>query len=293
MSPQAKRQGVRHLIEMHGYSERRACQLARIARSTARYKPKRSVEETVLRERVRQMASRHKAYGCPRITRLIRREGSVVNKKRIHRIWKAEGLQLPRRRPKKRRYRPRGEVIQRAEYQNHVWSYDFAEDRTENGGRLRLLPVLDEFTRECLAIHVAGSIPSADVVQLLDWLFLLHGSPEHLRSDNGPAFIANAVERWLAGGQCKPIYITPGSPWENPYIESFIGKLRQECLDRYLFVNVREAREIVENWRLEYNDFRPHSSLDYLTPVEFAAQQRPDAQQHAYAEQPSAPILSL
>jgi transposase InsO family protein len=140
-----------------------------------------------------------------------------------------------------------------------------------------MLTVMDEFTRECVAIEVGYSLSSAEVIQVLDWLFLLRGHPEHLRSDNGPELIAYEVQRWLAERGCQTIYITPGSPWENPYIESFIGKLRDECLDQYLFANLAETREIVEHWRQEYNEYRPHSSLEYLTPMEFAAQHQPDA----------------
>jgi transposase InsO family protein len=253
------------------YSQRKACQLVGISRSSARYKTQQKASEVKLRTDIRDLANRHKTYGYRRITALLRREGSKkINKKRVHRIWKAEGLQVPHRKHKKRRYGPKGEVIHKAEYSNHVWSYDFVEDRTEKGGRLRILTVMDEFTRESLAILVDRSIRSAQVINLLEWLFLVWGVPEYIRSDNGPEFIALAIQEWLEQRQCKTIYITPGSPWENPYIESFIGKLRQECLDRYLFGNVQEAQEILEHWRHEYNHYRPHSSLGYLTPVEFA-----------------------
>ena len=271
MSPQAKRQCAAYLMAEKEYSQRRASQLVGISRSSIRYEPSQREGEANLRKEIRDLADRHHSYGYRRITVLMRREGSKkINKKCVHRIWKAEGLQLPRRKPKKRRYGPKGEVIHKAERPNHVWSYDFLEDRTEKGNKLRILTVMDEFTRECLAILVDRSIPSAQVIHLLEWLFLVHGAPEHIRSDNGPELVAQAVQDWLAQRQCKTIYITPGSPWENPYIESFIGKLRTECLDRYLFVNVQEAQEILENWRYEYNHYRPHSSLGYLTPMEFS-----------------------
>jgi putative transposase len=273
VSPQAKRQCAAYLMAEKDYSQRRACQLIGISRSVARYEGRQKEDQAELRKEIRDLADRHKTYGYRRISVLLRREGSKkINKKRIHRIWKAEGLQLDRRKPRKRRYGPKGEVIHKAERRNHVWSYDFLEDRTERGDKLRILTVMDEFTRECLAILVDRSIPSAQVIHLLEWLFLVRGTPEHLRSDNGPELVAQAVQDWLAQRECKAIYITPGSPWENPYIESFIGKFREECLDRYLFVNVQEAQEIAENWRYEYNHYRPHSSLGYLTPVEFARQ---------------------
>lgn len=273
MSPQAKRQSVAYLVVEKDYSQRRACQLVGIGRSSARYAARQKEGEAELREEIRDLANRNKTYGYRRITALLRREGSkIINKKRVHRIWKDEGLQLTRRKRRKRRYGPKGEVIHKAERRNHVWSYDFVEDRTEKGNKLRILTVMDEFTRESLATLVDRSIPSIQVINLLEWLFLTRGTPEYIRSDNGPEFVAQAVQEWLAQRQCNTIYITPGSPWENPYIESFIGKLRAECLDRYSFVNVQEAREILENWRHEYNYYRPHSSLGYLAPSEYAGQ---------------------
>jgi len=163
-----------------------------------------------------------------------------------------------------------GEMINKAEYPNHVWSYDFVEDRTERGGKLRILAIIDEYTRECLAIRVAPSIPASAVVRVLEWLFLTRGVPKHIRSDNGPEFVARAVCHWLEESGCQTLFINPGSPWENGYIESFIDKLRDECLNREIFRNGGEAQVIVENWRQEYNNYRPHSSLDYLTPSEFA-----------------------
>ena len=165
---------------------------------------------------------------------------------------------------------PKGEVTKRAEHPNHVWTYDFVEDRTERGGRLRILVVLDEYTRESLAVRVAPTFPSASVIEELEWLFLTRGVPEHIRSDNGPEFTADAIRTWLAGRECDTIFIKPGSPWENPFIESFNGSLRDECLNMELFASLREAQEIVENWRCDYNDLRPHSSLEYKTPSEFA-----------------------
>ena len=165
---------------------------------------------------------------------------------------------------------PAGEIINRAAYPNHVWSYDFVEDRTERGGKLRILVVIDEYTRECLAIRVEPSIPASVVIEVLEWLFLTRRVPKFLRSDNGPEFVAKAVRNWLAESGCQTLFITPGSPWENGYIESFNDKLRDECLNREVFRNGREAQAFVENWRQEYNNYRPHSSLGYLTPVEFA-----------------------
>jgi putative transposase len=241
-----------------------------LARSTARYErePKPDDQETVLQ--IRELATKHKRYGYRRITALLRREGSGINVKRVHRLWKAEGLQVTRKRRRRRRMGPKGEVTKKAEYPNHVWTYDFVEDRTERGGKLRILVVLDEYTRESLAIRVGCTFPSKSVVDVLELLFMTRGVPEHIRSDNGSEFTADVIKTWLAGKDCDTIFITPGSPWENPFIESFNGSLRDECLNMELFASLREAQELVETWRREYNDLRPHSSLEYKTPSEFA-----------------------
>jgi transposase InsO family protein len=227
-----------------------------------------------------------------RITVMLEREGRRVNRKRVHRLWKLDGLQIPGRRPRKRRRGPEGEVIHQARYPNHVWSYDFLEDRTEQGGKIRILTVLDEFTRESLEIRVERSIPSARVIDTLEWLGLVRGLPAHIRSDNGPEFVAKEVRKWLRGKGCQTIYINPGSPWENPYIESFNGKLRTECLNRHAFANGREAQEIVTNWRDEYNKYRPHSSLGYQTPEEFASTFSDPMNLNAHTKT-AAPILSF
>ena len=272
MSPQAKRNAVKHLVVERSYSERGACQLVGIGRSSARYQSKEQPEEAAFRRRVRELANGHPGYGYRRITAVLRREGSDMNHNRVQRVWQAEGLQLPRRKPRKRRCGPRGEVIHKARYRNHVWSYDFLEEHTVKGNRLRILAVIDEFTRECLALLADRSITSDKVVDLLDWLFLVYGKPQHLRSDNGPELVARRVQDWLAEQGCHTIYISPGSPWENAYIESFIGKFRKECLDRYLFYTLHETRSIIEDWREEYNCYRPHSALGYMSPSAFAAQ---------------------
>ena len=241
-----------------------------VSRSVVRYVARKRDDEAMLIKKIRKLAIRNSRYGYRRITVLLRREGFRVNKKRVHRIWKSEGLGLPRRRPKRRRIGPVGEIINKAEYPDHVWSYDFVEDRTERGGKLRILVIIDEYTRECLAIRVEPSIPASAVIEVLEWLFLTRGVPKYLRSDNGPEFIAKAVCQWLESSGCQALFINPGSPWENGYIESFNDKLRDECLNREMFKNGKEAQSIVEAFRLEYNNYRPHSSLDYLTPAEFA-----------------------
>jgi transposase InsO family protein len=271
VGPSEKRIGVWFLKGEHEYSERQACHMVSIPRSVHRYQRIKKPDEDWLRERIRELANQNKRYGCPRIHTLINREASVVNIKRIHRIWKEEGLQLPRKRPKKRNYGPPGEVVNRALYENHVWSWDFVFDRTERGGQLKFLTIIDEFTRESLALPVSSRIGSQKVMQMLDYLFLTRGKPKFIRSDNGPEFVAYRVQDWLRDNQCDVMYIKPGSPWENAYIESFNGKFRDECLNMHIFRNVPDAERIVDYWRDEYNNYRPHSSLGNLTPVEFAA----------------------
>ena len=196
----------------------------------------------------------------------------MVNHKRIERIWRQEGLQLPRRQVRKRRYGTGGNVQRRAEFPNHVWSYDFTEDRTERGQKIRVLAILDEFTRQALLVHVARSIPASRVWDSLQWLFASYGVPHHLRSDNGPEFIATLIKDGLTHAGCNSIFIEPGHPWENPFIERFIGTLKHECLNRYLFDSLAEAQVIVDHWCVEYNQYRPHSALGYLPPAVFAQQ---------------------
>jgi len=270
VSPLARRSGVKYLTKQGRCSQRRACIVVGMSRSLVRYIARRRKGEAELIKKIRKLAVHHSRYGYRRITALLRREGWRINRKRVHRIWKSEGLGLPRRRPKRRRMGPTGGIVNKAEYPNHVWSYDFVEDRTERGGKLRILVIIDEYTRECLAIRVEPSIPALVVTRMLEWLFLTRGVPKYIRSDNGPEFISKAVCQWLKESGCRSLFIRPGSPWENGYIESFNDKLRDECLNREIFRNGKEAQAIVEVWRGEYNNYRPHSSLDYLTPAEFA-----------------------
>lgn len=252
------------------YPERYGCRLVGISRSVVRYKLQEREGDEELRQRIRGLSRKRKRYGYRRITELIRQEGLIVNHKRIHRLWKDEGLTLPRRRPKRRRTGETVEMVNKAEYKDHVWAYDFVEDRTEKGNRIRMLNILDEYTRECLAIRVERSIDSKKVKDTLNWLFLTRAVPGHIRSDNGPEFIAKDLKEWLVETGCKTIYIEPGSPWENGYIESFNGKFRDECLNMEIFRNMAEAKTVVEIWRRDYNEFRPHSSLGYMTPAEFS-----------------------
>lgn len=245
-----------------------------IQRSSARYVRRSRPDEAATVALVRDYAHEQPMYGYRIIAAMMKQDGHRINRKRVYRIWRQEGLQQPRRQKTKRRYGDPSTALIRAGGPNDVWTYDFLEGRTERGGKLRMLTVLDEYTRECLAIHVARSISSRQVIEVLDWLFLVRGAPGHLRSDNGPEFVAHALQGWLTGRQCHTLYITPGSPWENPFIESFNGTFRSECLDRWLFASGREAQLVIEQWRQEYNHRRPHSSLGYMPPAAFAEQAR-------------------
>ena len=215
------------------------------------------------------LATRYGRYGYRRITALLREAGWVVNFKRVERIWRREGLKVPHKQPKRGRlWLNDGSCIRlRPEYPNHVWSYDFVEDRTHDGRKYRMLNIVDEFTRECLAIRVNRKLNSTDVIDVLSDLFIMRGVPGHVRSDNGPEFVAKAVRDWICAVGAKTAYIEPGSPWENGYCESFNSKLRDELLDGEIFYTLEEARVIIENWRRCYNEIRPHSSLGYRPPA--------------------------
>jgi putative transposase len=271
VSPSDKSIAAGYLEGEHDFSERQACQLVSLPRSTHRYEHIRKPEENVLREQIRALATQNKRFGYPRIHALLEREYGVVNIKRVHRIWKDEGLQLPRRRPRKRNTGPTGEVFHKATHKNHVWSWDFVFDATEKGGALKCLTVIDEYTRESLEISVSNRIGSQKVISIIDQLFLSRGTPDFIRSDNGPEFVAKAIHKWLKKRGSKAMYIKPGSPWENPYIESFNGKFRDECLNMHIFRNISDAQWIISQWRNLYNYYRPHSSLNYQTPTQFAA----------------------
>jgi transposase InsO family protein len=208
-------------------------------------------------------------YGYRRITALLKHEGWRVNHKRVERIWRREGLKVPKKQPKRKRlWLNDGSCIRlRPEYKNHVWSYDFVSTRTYDGRAIRILTILDEYTRECLGMKVARNITSDDVLEYISDLFLLRGIPKHIRSDNGPEFTAKAVRNWLNCIGVKTLYIEPGSPWENGYIESFNGKLRDELLNGEIFMTLLEAKVLIGSWRNEYNHLRPHSSLGYRPPA--------------------------
>jgi len=223
-------------------------------------------------------------YGYRRMWALLRREGFEVNKKRVHRLWREEGLKVPDKQHKRRRLSgdtENGSKRKRAEHRDHVWSYDFVIDRTEDGRRLKMMPIVDEYSRECLSIEVERSITAEEVVKTLAALFTRRGEPSFIRSDNGPEFIAKAVKRWLEVSGVKTLYITPGSPWENAYSETFISRFGDELLKREVFTNLLEAKVLVEEYRNHYNCKRPHSALGYRTPAEFAASCEPPSADEA------------
>ena len=282
------------MVEKRGtHSERRACRVVGVSRSTVRYEPVPEPEANIeLRKRMKKLAEKHKRYGYRRVQALLLREGWRVNRKRVHRLWKAEGLQVPRKRRRRRRG-PKGEVVRRALYQDHVWSWDFIEDSTETGGKIRFLTIVDEYTRESLMIRAGRSLGAGEVVEALEGLFLTRGVPEYIRSDNGPELVAEKVRRWLEKSGVRTIYIERGSPWENPFIESFNGSFRDECLNMHVFGTVEEAGEIVEIWRRDYNEERPHSSLGYLTPAEFAAKCEREKRKEAVRAGSSSPAYGF
>ena len=246
-------------------------------RSTQRRKPYVPDDEPRLVAQMTELASEYGRYGYRRITVLLQHDGWKVNHKRIERLWRREGLKVPKKQPKRGRlWLNDGSCIRkRAEHPNHVWSYDFALERTHDGQPLRMLVIIDEYTRECLSIYVARRMDHQDVLYRLSELFVRRGSPEYIRSDNGSEFTAAAVRKWLSRLNVQSLFIELGSPWENGYVESFIGKLRDELLNREIFYTLTEARVLVERWRREYNWLRPHSALDYRPPAPQAIQPVP------------------
>jgi transposase InsO family protein len=257
---------VREQLEV---SERRACRVLGQARSTQRQVPRGRDDEERLTAAIVGLATRYGRYGYRRVTMLLRWQGWRVNKKRVERIWRREGLKVPRRQPRRRRlWLGDGSCIRRrAEHRNHVWSYDFVADRTHDGRALRMLTLVDEYTRECLAIDVGRRLNSTDVLERLSELFVSRGAPAFIRSDNGSEFTAKAVREWLGAMGVSTLYIEPGSPWENGYVESFNGRFRDEFLNGELFYTVTEAKVLIERWRREYNTLRPHSALGYKPPA--------------------------
>ena len=243
-------------------SERRVCRVLGQHRSTQRKRPRGHDDEERLTADIVELARQYGRYGYRKIAALLRSTaGWVVNDKRVERIWRQEGLKVPQKQPKRGRlWLNDGSCIRlRAERRNHVWSYDFVEDRTHEGRKYRMLNVVDEFTHECIAIRIERKLKSIDVIDVLASLFITRGVPEHIRSDNGPEFIATAVQEWIAAVGAKTAYIAPGSPWENGFVESFNARLRDELLNGEIFYSLAEARVIIEAWRRHFNAVRPHA----------------------------------
>jgi len=264
-----RRQQVAY-AEGRGLSRRRACALLSVARSTLGYTSRLATRDAPAIAVMREFAAQYPRYGYRRIRIFLRRAGHAMSADRAHRLWRQARLQVPRRRPRRRVASGRPRPVPPTA-RNHVWAYDFVWDTCANGQTLKCLTVVDEWTRECLAIDVAGGIRSARVIEVLAQLVSVHGAPRYLRSDNGPEFVAFAILRWLADAQIETALIDPGKPWQNAMDESFNGKFRDEHLSLQWFRNRVEARVSIETWRRHYNEVRPHSSLGYRTPLEFKA----------------------
>jgi putative transposase len=267
VSSQARREQVAFACE-RGLSKRRACELLEVARSALTYRSVRAERDALPMSAMKRLAAQYPRYGYRRIRIFLRREGHTMSRHRAYRLWQLAGLQLPRRRPRRRIATSRPRPLP-ATMANHVWAYDFVFDACANGQQLKCLTLIDEFTRECLAIDVAGSIRSSRVIETLNRLISTRGAPRYLRSDNGPEFVSKAILEWLDSENIETALIDPGKPWQNGADESFNGKFRDECLSIEWFRSRREAKVVIETWRLHYNAVRPHSSLDYRTPNEF------------------------
>ena len=265
--------------QLPGVSERRACRVLGQPRATERHPAVVLDDEPRLVARMIALATQYGRYGYRRVTAVLRGEGWPVNHKRVARLWRREGLKVPQRQPKRGRLwlRDGSCVRRRAAYRHHVWAYDFVAERTHDGRPLKMLTVVDEYSRECLALVVARRLRSTDVLEAVADLFVTHGAPAYLRSDNGPEFTAGLVRAWLRAVSVETLFIERGSPWENGYVESFNGKLRDELLDREIFYTLAEAKILIERWRREYNTVRPHSALGYRPPA-------PEAVQPAFVE---------
>jgi putative transposase len=280
LSPAGRGRCIDHVKERLGISERRACRTLGQHRSTQRQYPSGPSDEASLTADIIELARTYGRYGYRRVTALLNQVGWDVNHKRVERIWRREGLKVPQKQPKKGRlWLNDGSCIRlRPERPNHVWSYDFVHDRTDDGRVYRTLNIIDEFTREALAIRVDRKLNSIDVVDALTDLFILRGPPAFIRSDNGPEFIAQKVRDWIGAVGAKTAYITPGSPWENGYCESFNARFRDELLNGEIFYTLKEAKIIIEQWRKHYNRKRPHSALGWRPPAPEAViplEQRP------------------
>jgi transposase InsO family protein len=274
VSPAARRRAVVHVRgRLARVSERRACRALGVARASCRYRPRGLERDRQLVRRMRALSSRHPRYGYRRIWARLREEGFAVNRKRVQRLWRQEALAVPRKQLKRRRLgaAEAGCAQRRASGRNDVWSMDFVADRTSDGRALRILTVLDEHTRLCVALTAARSIVGGDVLQALLAAMRRYGVPRHVRCDNGPEFVGRTLRQGLAALGVGTLYIEPGSPWQNGHVESLHSRLRDELLRREDFDGLRDAAALLKDWRVHYNTRRPHSALGYLTPAAYAA----------------------
>jgi transposase InsO family protein len=300
VSPSRKREAVEHLQEKLEVSERRACEVVDQPRSTQRYEPAAKEDEPRLVARMLELVRERPRFGYRRIAAMLKAEGWEVNFKRVYRLWRREGLKVPKKVRKRRGLGTSGNAchIRRAESKDQVWTWDFVFDRTTSGTTLKWLSLVDEYTRECLALKVARGITSEDVIDTLAELFAMRGVPQHIRSDNGPEFIAGAIRAWLTKTGVETLYVAPGSPWENGFVESFHSRLRDEFLRMHDFRDLREARELTQAWREDYNDRRPHGALGYQTPSAFAlgcgnsVRATPSLRRHRPLEEEALPVSS-
>jgi len=272
VGPARKREAVRHLEGQFQVSQRRACKTTAQPRSTQRYECQRPDRDAALAAELRRFALQHPRAGYRMATAHLRRSGLRVNRKRVARVWRREGLRVPRRVRKKRRLgsAEQGTQRRRATRVNEVWCYDFVFDQTEDGRRLKWLPICDEYTRESVALEVERRMEGADVVRILEAAVAQRGAPQYIRSDNGPEFIAHVVKEWIESRGFQTLYIEPGSPWQNAYSESFNSRLRDELLNVESFGSLAEAKVLGKAWQETYNHQRTHSALDYQPPAEFA-----------------------
>lgn len=271
VSPSNKRRAAKFAVEEGLGNCAQACRALGLARSSYYRLSSVSAENQKLRRQILALSQDHPRYGYRRITALLRRKGKQINEKRVLRVRREAGLKVHKRQRRTRRVGLSTARRRQASAPMEVWSWDFVSDQTQNGSPFRILTLIDEYTRECHRIQAGWSIRAVDVISIVETAIQFHGSPKYIRSDNGPEFIAYAMQDWLKCQQIETLYIKPGSPWEQAHIESFHDKLRDELLNRELFGSLREAQVVLESWRCEYNDQRPHSSLGYLTPTEYAA----------------------
>lgn len=267
VSAQARRAQVAYVRE-RGVSQRRACALLSVSRSTLGYQLRLPLKDAPVLAAMRDLSAQYPRFGYRRIHVFLGRRGFELSPDRVHRIWRSAGLQVPRKRPRRRVAGSRPRPLA-AWAGNQVWAYDFVFDACANGQQLKCLTVIDEYTRECFAIDVAGGIRSRRVIEVLSQLISVHGAPRYLRSDNGPEFVSKAILKWLSTANIDTALSDPGKPWQNGSNESFNGKFRDECLSMEWFRNRIDAKIVIEGWRRHYNEVRPHSSLGQLTPIEF------------------------